>query len=395
MGTTTHLSKRMKDLVRRLPVVALALGLLAVLNLTANGANASAASRRASTRLEDRASSAQRDADATLTFAKRSSHTVTAHPATVAKSTRDCAYTDNNRSDLTAYSAMVGRTSIDCAMVFDAPPDWAGWINPYFLHHPDPDYNWAAWVNQSPAGDRRQLIISQPMIPSGLAGRNWRKEGAQGAFNSEATQFAQTLVADGVGDAIIRLGWEMNGTWNVDNIGSTTTSMQEWTAYWRHIVTAMRAVPGAHFRFDWCPNNGYRDIPLAEYYPGNKYVDIIGDDIYDSGLQQTTNRFTAANDVPGGLADITLFAEANGKPMSLPEWGLETPGGSIDGGGDDPSFITGIAQYVQANNVTFQTYFYNNGPAQELVPRTRSLRIYKQAFGAGGWALGAGDGLAR
>jgi hypothetical protein len=143
------------------------------------------------------------------------------HFTSAANAKRVCVYDHNSVSGLAAFAAKVGRTVIDCAMVYTGSPDWSGWVDPWFLHHPNPDLNWAKWVRQSPANDRRQLIISQPLIPSGLAGTDWRAHGAAGAYEGYARQFARTLVKDGVGDAIIRLSWEMNGTWNVDSIGST------------------------------------------------------------------------------------------------------------------------------------------------------------------------------
>jgi hypothetical protein len=40
--------------------------------------------------------------------------------------------------------------------------------------------------------------------------------------------------------------------------------------------------PGGHFLFDWNRNADYRPTPLGAYCPGNKYVDMIGVDAYDS-----------------------------------------------------------------------------------------------------------------
>ena len=68
----------------------------------------------------------------------------------------------------------------------------------------------------------------------------------------------------------------------------------------------MRSVPGAHFFFDWNVNAGYRNIPLASYYPGDSVVDVIGIDIYDSGMpghpRDPAVRWARLNSEPGGLA---------------------------------------------------------------------------------------------
>jgi len=46
----------------------------------------------------------------------------------------------------------------------------------------------------------------------------------------------------------------------------------------------MRAVPGAHFKFDWTVNPAIANIPLSNWYPGDDVVDIIGVDAYDAGV---------------------------------------------------------------------------------------------------------------
>jgi len=305
---------------------------------------------------------------------------------------RVCVYDHNYISGLPKFAALVGRQTIDCAMVYTGSPDWAGWVNPWYLHDPDPDLNWAAWVRNSPANDRRQLIISQPLIPSGLAGTNWRSLGASGAFNTYAREFAYYLVSGGVGDAIIRLSWEMNYTGNIDNIGTTRRDAREWVQFWRNTVKAMRSVPGAHFKFVWCINNRYRNIPFSSYYPGDDVVDIIGDDVYDSGVPRGVQRWKTVDLSAGGFQDLIDFARSHHKPIAIPEWGVGVPNRSNLAGGDDPNYVRGIAQTVADNNVAFQTYFFAHEWARQLEHGPRSLGAYRAAFGNAGYADGPDDG---
>jgi hypothetical protein len=306
---------------------------------------------------------------------------------------RVCVYDADYISQLAPFAAMVGRKTVDCAMVYTGSPDWAGWVDPWFLHSGDPDLNWAGWVQASPANDRRQLIISQPLIPSDLAGTDWLDAGAAGAYTGYARQFAQNLVADGVGDAVIRLSWEMNGTWNIDSIGDTPAEYAKWVQFWRLTVKVMRSVPGAHFLFDWCPNNGVRAIPLADYYPGNDVVNIIGDDAYDAGIPAgQTDRWNTVYNRLDGLSTIVAFAKAHHKPLSLPEWGVGVPDSANLAGGDDPSYVKGMASVVAENDVAFQTYFYAHEWATELQTGPQSLAAYTAAFGDNGYATGSDDG---
>jgi Glycosyl hydrolase family 26 len=304
---------------------------------------------------------------------------------------RECVYSHDSVDALASFKLLVSRRTIDCAMVYTGSPDWAGWVNPWFLHVNNPDTNWAEWVRHSPANDRRQLIISQPLIPTFLAHKDWLKVGAAGGYEKYARAFARNLVAYGVPDAVIRLSWEMNGTWNVDSIPDTPQGDREWVRFWQRTVIAMRSVPGAHFTFDWCPNNGVRAIPLNDYYPGDKVVDIIGDDAYDQGVPAgDTDRWQYIYNEPDGLKAIIAFARQHDKPLSLPEWGVGT--GSLGYGGDDGSYVRDMASVVDNNDVAFQTYFYHYSFASQLQRGSRVLAAYRQAFGRHGYAVGPDHG---
>jgi beta-mannanase len=141
-------------------------------------------------------------------------------------------------------------------------------------------------------------------------------------------------------------------------------------------------VRGGHFLFDWCINAYYEPIPLADWYPGNNFVDIIGVDAYDSGVPDGANRWSTIYNQPDGIKAVLRFAAAHGKPVSIPEWGLSPPGAS-GGGGEDPSYIQGIASVVKNNPVAYQSYFYNNASATLLASSPLSLAAYRQSFGGG------------
>ena len=57
------------------------------------------------------------------------------------------------------------------------------------------------------------------MVPDDVPS-NWRVLGAEGAYDGYARQFAANLVAAGMGNAVIRLGHEMNGNWYHDSLGN-------------------------------------------------------------------------------------------------------------------------------------------------------------------------------
>ena len=142
----------------------------------------------------------------------------------------------------------------------------------------------------------------------------------------------------------------------------------------------MKSVPGARFRFDWNVNAAVRPIPLARIYPGNDVVDIVGVDAYDQGVLGRHDRWTTIYRRPLGIADVLQFARRHRKPLSIPEWGL-SPANVGLGGGDDPSYIKGIASIVAHNRVAYQAYFYKGPFASQLDSSRASLTEYRRYFG--------------
>ena len=291
-----------------------------------------------------------------------------------------CVYSAHEISILERFERMVGR-NINCAMVYNnTSVTWDQWAHPWFVNYEnEPNLDWSQWATAP--GTHRQLVITQDLIPSSLLGTPWLRKGAAGDFTAHATELAKDLVAAGLGDSIIRLSPEDNGTWNIDSLGNTPKQWHLWDEFWSKTVEAMKAVPGANFKFDWCIAALWRPLPLNEIYPGNKVVDIIGIDAYDTGNLGTTAqaRWDRTYNGPDGIGAVLQFATAHGKPISIPEWGV-SPRDQSEGFGDDPVFVKGIASVVRDNDVAYQSYFYKYGYASQLGPGTRSLAAYRAGF---------------
>jgi hypothetical protein len=203
------------------------------------------------------------------------------------------------------------------------------------------------------------------------------QRGATGEYNKYFAELAQRLVDAGQDDAILRVGWEFN----LDGSRWGTDDEAAFIAYWREIVTTMRAQPGQHFQFDWNPNNGDSKYDAVDYYPGSDVVDYIGLDAYDvswagdaypypDDCDETcrTARQKAAWDssIYGGERGLKFwseFAAKQGKPMSLPEWGLWQREDQ-HGGGDNPDYLRRMNDFIAdpANRVAYQAYFEYDGP---------------------------------
>ncbi|MFJ1750046.1 glycoside hydrolase family 26 protein [Streptomyces sp. NPDC088116] len=205
-----------------------------------------------------------------------------------------------------------------------------------------------AWATWRKARADRIFALNVPMLEnterrttdSGV--RRELRKGAQGDYDGHFRTLAERLVRLGVPDTVIVLGWEMNGVTYAHRCGPDPGA---WKKYWNRIVTAMRAVPGQKFRFDFAPNRGRDDVPWTECYPGDDVVDIIGMDSYDQSAGQ---KFADQVNEPYGLQQHVDFAAAHGKVISYPEWGLFS-------NGDNPEYVRGMLQWMDTYKPLYNT----------------------------------------
>lgn len=217
---------------------------------------------------------------------------------------------------------------------------------------------WGNWVKQDPT---RRLVLGVPMLESDNAGQF--SQGASGQFDIYFTALANELVENGLGNTIIRLGYEGN----CDTIGpwQATDNPEGYIMLYRHIVGVMKAVPDNSFTFDWSVCNGLQAGHVLNsfdsFYPGDDVVDIISMDLYDVAWMQPSitpqERWNYISTRVMGINDLVQFALSHDKPLSFPEWGLYKPGDSFAGGGDDPYFIQQMAQLINSTNPVYQAYF--------------------------------------
>ena len=284
--------------------------------------------------------------------------------------------------------------------------DYAGWVDASGISafgaktdtHPTmaSDYldrtdGWAAMDNGGGEGgwdgSGLRLVLGVPILP----GVGTLAQGATGAYNQYFTTLAKNLVSEGQGNAILRLGWEFNGDWYPWSVANNTDALN-FAAFWRQIVTTMRAVPGAQFQYLWNPDQGGpTSWSLTEAYPGNAYVDYVGSDIYDEywGTPQTPqNSWANLLSESWGLNWLASFAASEGKPIAIPEWSVcfRSDGHGL---GDDPYFINQFANWVATNNVAFTDIFsYNDTAGGQDNDITNgdfpnALAAFKADFGGG------------
>lgn len=250
-----------------------------------------------------------------------------------------------------------------------------------------PPYGLGWSVNQWDAAYRPRVVWSIPLLPN--SGANLAS-GANGSYDAHWVNVATTLVNAGYGNNVIRLGWEFMGDWYPWTVHGTGWNGQPNTVnyrnYWKRVVLAMRSVPGANFKFNWCGNpgdfwNGSVKLNPADAYPdadaNGSYVDEVGFDVYDSSWsyypvdpaasqasQDNVRNTVWTSKLSWGTYHInwwTAFAASKGKPITVPEWGLNATDAQ-HGGGDNPVFIQRFHEWAinPANNVKWHAYFQHD-----------------------------------
>lgn len=218
--------------------------------------------------------------------------------------------------------------------------------------------NWNAWVG-AVAG--RRFTYSCPLLAAPNAG-DYTGLNA-GTYDAHFTSLGQAFQAQpNLRDAIIRLGWEFNGSTFPWAIPANSTNLQ-LTSYkngYNRAAGLIRAQCPT-VRFEWCPNlhldNANRTF--ADMYPGNTYTDYIGAAVYDyywpGGSPTPTQRETWIVDDTNGLQDQWELAQAQNKPVAFTEWGL-WPAANLSGGGDRPAFVTLMADWMRDHAAAYSIY---------------------------------------
>lgn len=302
------------------------------------------------------------------------------------------------------FSTWLGRSDM-WGLDFMADGDWFQIQGPTWILNP-----WRDWIAAKPG---RRLILSVPMLPQDPS--TTLATGATGAYNTHFATLAGNLISRGMGNTIVRPGWEFNGGWYR---WAASGKQTHFINYWRHIVNSMRYLPdgvtprpGANFQFCWNPNHGYNQFPAEQAYPGDAYVDFVGSDVYDqSWARNSAGEYyypipagATATDIANrrqkvwtddilngnhGLVFWRNFCTTHGKSFVLPEWGCmrRTDG---HGGQDNPAFITNMHTYMTTYPVAWASYFdADNGVAASKLSPTTTLpnasARFVQLFG-GSW----------
>ena len=121
--------------------------------------------------------------------------------------------------------------------------------------------------------------------------------------------------------------------------------------------------PLPNTRVIWNPQGyGAPDIPANSaqaYYPGNAYVDVVGNDLYDIRGKAEWE------------ANERLYDAHPTKPYAFPEWGLW--------GVDDPDFVRKMAAFLRTHRRTEVAAYFESAPGSifDLASKPRSRTAYR------------------
>jgi len=120
----------------------------------------------------------------------------------------------------------------------------------------------------------------------------------------------------------LRWAAEFNGDWN-----PCYGRGRDFVAAWRHMVGVFRANGADNVRWVWCPialEQRYRPAEdWRDYYPGDRFVDLVGMDGYNWGTTRSWSRWQSFAAIFG-----PLYADYAGrKPIMVCEIGSAEAGG--------------------------------------------------------------------
>lgn len=265
------------------------------------------------------------------------------------------------------FTAAMGTKPLYMDAFTDYYVDWSQWV-------PIQDGLARSWA-ASPVLGGVTPVMNIPMATSS----DWNdadqvfKDIIAGKHDDVFTGLIDSWKKVGYQTVYARIGPEMNGTFEPWFMGRDPATVADWTNAFRHIADLVHSISGITVKTVWNPaESNYTDQPTSSAYPGDKYVDEIGVDVYntmypaelydwdkndgtvDSSLQQwfsdPVNREhywanpNATEWNPNGydpsqwgMKQVLAFANAHNKPIGIAETGAGGNGTST-GPVDDPDF---------------------------------------------------------
>ncbi len=293
------------------------------------------------------------------------------------------------------------------------------------------DAGWVSWSwEQSPLARGLTPVIGLPLgtqADKSNPGAVYR-DFASGKYDSVLRDIVSQWSSHGFKDLYFRPGYEFNTTYTASYAGDDAQTRSDWLAAFKHVADVLHSAPGANTKIIWNPNvqswNGSLDVKTL--YPGDKYVDQIGADLYgpvypadlydwskndgsfNSSIQEWSSKpanlihywnYPDANSYhptgdgqgnPLSLQSLIDFAKEHGKPLAIPETGAGSDGSH--GPYDDGTFPLWMSDKLASSGVNVSmvnVWDFNagdhdwtfSGPGAN---RPSEAAAWGRAFGGGG-----------
>lgn len=235
------------------------------------------------------------------------------------------------------------------------------WMDTVRMHGSIPMITWEPWQ-----------LLSQTIDQPDYRLKNIIK----GNFDSYITRWAR--------DArrwnhpfFLRLAPEMNGDWTPWSEAVNGNHPGDFIQAWRHIHDIFTANNVTDVTWVWCPNVKYsQSTPIAQSYPGDKYVDWTALDGFNWGTAPGNSWTDFKQLFDPTYQEISTLAP--GKPIMIAEVGSAEPGGDkaawITAGYSDllPSYFTRVKAVVWFDQITNRDW--------RIESSSSSLIAYAQAI---------------
>jgi beta-mannanase len=216
-------------------------------------------------------------------------------------------------------------------------------------------------LTQATTENRRAMITWEPWVHTlGVDQPNFRLANiARGDYDGYLESWAAGLRAF-PGTVYLRPMHEMNGNWYpwAGQVNQNTST--DYVAAWRHMHDLFDREGARNVRWIWCPYA--LDVPTGnrfeEYYPGDRYVDILGLDIYNWGVGDGS--FEHPNEMVWRDVDELLNEpyQRLTRLGSQPVWLTEV--GTAEQGGDKATWLRTLLESPGYDRIRALVWFHAN-----------------------------------
>lgn len=204
-----------------------------------------------------------------------------------------------------------------------------------------PQITWEPW---NPDDGKNQPLFALDQIAGG------RHDAYVASWAKQAATYNRRL--------LLRFAHEMNGDWYPWAVGAQGGSADDYVAAYRRVHRIFEDAGATQVEWVWCPNviiNGERD-KIAQCYPGDDFVDIVGVDGYNFG-NEDQHRWIKPSELFGPTLEL-FTSIAGDKPVWINEVGCSSSGG------DKALWITDLVKFLIDTDVRGLIWFEANKPGE-------------------------------